>query len=499
MPTSYQSSIRKKLMLLFTATASVTVLIACTTLWVYEFVHYRSALRREESAMAQLIADSSAPALLFGDAAAANETLALLRADPRVQTACIYDKGGLVMARFHSGQSAVGCPGATSAASRFTRKHLTIFRLIDVKGDLVGSLYMEVGLAEMYALLAHFAEMGAGVLLMATIFALGLSSVLERLISHPIIHLTEVATRVSTGGNYLLRAQRVSNDETGMLIDQFNVMMERIQQREAELQSAHDGLEGKVAERTRDLEAAKLAAEESNRAKSSFLANMSHELRTPLNAIIGYSEMLHEDAADAGIASMTEDLDKVLRSARHLLGLISDILDLSKIEAGQMSVNCEPAMTADLLYEVMSTAEVLTKRNRNTLVQMEPVWHGMMMVDVLRFRQCLLNLIGNACRFTEDGKISIGVEQKMEGDGSWVLWKIRDTGVGIAAEDHGKLFRTFSQVDASSTRRFGGSGLGLAISQQLCHAMGGHITLESVLGQGSTFTIHIPESVSSAL
>ena len=499
MATSYKQSIRKKLTLLFTATACITVLIACTTLWVYEFVSYRSTLRTEETATAKLIAQSSAPALVFGDAAAANETLSLLRADPRILTACLYDKRSVVMGRYASAHNDTVCPAAASTGWHFTRRHLFLVEGIAAdEQDPAGSLFLDVSLEEMYAQLLRFAETGLCVSLLSTLFAFVLASMLQHVISRPILHLTEIATQVSRGGSYLLRAERISDDETGVLMEQFNIMMERIQQREEELRAAHDGLETKVEERTRDLEAAKLAAEESNRAKSAFLANMSHELRTPLNAIIGYSEMLYEDALDAGNSAEREDLEKILRSARHLLRLISDILDLSKIEAGQMSVECEPVLTSDLLQDVITTGEVLVKKNRNVLATVQPLFSGMMNVDVLRFRQCLLNLLGNACKFTEDGTISFAIERTEEEGVPWILWRIRDTGVGISAEDHAKLFRTFSQVDGSATRRFGGSGLGLAISQQLCQKMGGRITLESELGKGSTFTIHIPEYVATA-
>jgi signal transduction histidine kinase len=219
---------------------------------------------------------------------------------------------------------------------------------------------------------------------------------------------------------------------------------------------------------------------------------MSHELRTPLNAIIGYSEMLHEDAQAAGSESMTGDLDKVLFSARHLLALISDILDLSRIEAGEMTVFPELVSASSLLSEVLPTAEILAKRNDNILETGEEMWDGKLLVDPTRFRQCLLNLVSNSCKFTEHGRITIDVREEDKKGEPWVLWSIRDTGPGISAEGLKRLFQTFSQVDSSSTRKHGGSGLGLAISQQLCHAMGGYISVESEPGKGSTFTIHIP-------
>jgi signal transduction histidine kinase len=502
----YRVSIRRKLILLFTTTASVSVLIACATLWAYQFVHYRTTLQTEESATAQLLADSSAPALLFNDAIAANETLAVLRADPRIETACLYDKWGSVVAQFNPGTKAAVCPPISLEETHFAQSHLLIFRRITIRNEPIGNLYIEVSLAEMYASLLHFGETGICVLIVTTIFAYGLSSLLQRIISDPIIHLTRVATQVSDQGNYLLRAKSISEDEIGMLIGQFNAMMDKIQQREADLQRAHSTLEDTVTIRTRDLRteiaerkqiegdlfAAKLVAEESNRAKSSFLATMSHELRTPLNAIIGYSEMLQEDAQSAGEVSASNDLGKILDSARHLLSLISDVLDFSKIEAGQMNMHLELVSTSSLLRDVLPTAEILARQNCNELHVDEQIADRLLLVDPIRFRQCLLNLLSNACKFTENGAISIRVKYQHIDENDWILWSISDTGIGIAPNMLGKLFQTFSQVDSSLTRKFGGSGLGLVISQQFCRAMGGYIAVESEPSVGSTFTIYIP-------
>lgn len=506
MPAFYGQSIRKKLILLLTSIASLTVLVACTTLWIYQLVHDRQAVSSEETSTARLVAESSAPALLFNDAAAANETLAVLRADPRIRMACLYDASGRMIASLKTRVTASTCPVNMVPEVRFTRRNLLILRRIEFQNVLTGYLYLQVSLSEMYRLLLRFAETAICVLLLASVFALGLSSLLERIISGPILHLTRVATRVSTENNYALRARSDSEDETGLLIDQFNAMMDRIEERENDLTQAHVELEDKVRERTqdlsneiaerklieRDLENAKLAAEQSSRAKSAFLANTSHELRTPLNAIIGYSEMMLEDAQTENAGERRQDLERVLVSAHHLLSVIGDILDLSKIEAGKMKIQLETALAGDLLAEVLPTAEVLAKKKNNTLRCAPNLWDGPMFVDPLRFRQCLLNLLSNACKFTEAGEITIAVQKVRKQDSDWVLWSVRDTGMGISQEDRAKLFQAFSQADSSITRRYGGSGLGLTISQQFCHAMGGYITVDSQVGVGSTFTLHVP-------
>jgi signal transduction histidine kinase/CheY-like chemotaxis protein len=238
--------------------------------------------------------------------------------------------------------------------------------------------------------------------------------------------------------------------------------------------------------------AAKEAAEEANRAKSAFLANMSHELRTPLNAIIGYSEMLQEDAQEAGQAQTIADLGKIIFSGKHLLSLINDVLDLSKIEAGKTELRMEPFMAGAILNEVIDTAEALARTNHNKLVGRCEFSKVTMMTDRVKFRQVLLNLLSNACKFTENGTITVDVTlSELEGE-LWIHWQVRDTGIGISQSQRNKLFLPFSQVDQSTTREYGGSGLGLAISQRLCQMMGGYIDVESEPGNGSTFTIHLP-------
>jgi signal transduction histidine kinase/sensor domain CHASE-containing protein len=244
----------------------------------------------------------------------------------------------------------------------------------------------------------------------------------------------------------------------------------------------------------------KAVAEAANQAKSVFLANMSHELRTPLNAIIGYSEMLVEEAEDTGEESLGADLRKIQASGRHLLMLINDILDLSKIEAGRMELHLEP-FEIDLLVEnVVGAVRPLLEKNGNTLTVHCPAGLGLMESDLIKVRQALLNLLSNAGKFTERGVITLDVERDAGSDGDWVIFKVSDTGIGITPEQMGRLFQPFVQADSSTTRKYGGSGLGLAISQRFCQMMGGDITAQSegVPGQGSTFTIRLPASVGVA-
>ena len=239
-------------------------------------------------------------------------------------------------------------------------------------------------------------------------------------------------------------------------------------------------------------------AEIANQAKSAFLANMSHELRTPMNAIIGYSEMLIEDAADLEPDEFVADLQKILSAGKHLLGLINDVLDLSKIEAGKMTLFLEDFDVSACLDGVVATVKPLLERNGNRLQLNLPEELGAMHADVTKVRQCLLNLLSNASKFTENGTVTLQVDVMDDSDQpsrSLLRFMVADTGIGMTEQQMGKLFQSFSQADSSTTRKYGGTGLGLAISRRFALLMGGDISVESVLDEGSTFSLTLPRLV----
>ncbi|MDY6802947.1 MAG: ATP-binding protein [Cyanobacteriota bacterium] len=260
----------------------------------------------------------------------------------------------------------------------------------------------------------------------------------------------------------------------------------------------------------------KQEAEAANRAKSVFLANMSHELRTPLNAIIGYSEIMLEDAVDLGLETSIPDLTKIQTAGRHLLSIINDILDLSKVEAGKMELHMEPFDIESLIDNVLSTIQPTIEKNCNVLevIFEDPI--ELIRADLTKLRQVILNLLSNAAKFTENGKITLkvreatdeekqGIEARKkdcdrlkDGKRQYILISVADTGIGISYEHLEHLFEPFTQADSSTTRKYGGTGLGLAISRHFCKMMGGDISVESELGKGSVFTVTLPVKIETS-
>ncbi|MFM7320635.1 MAG: response regulator [Armatimonadota bacterium] len=297
-------------------------------------------------------------------------------------------------------------------------------------------------------------------------------------------------------GDYGLQIPSARKDELGRLAREFNAMSSNlavaqteVARRTAELE-ARDGALRQANERLVESEQNALAA---SRTKSEFLAKMSHELRTPLKAIIGYSEMLQEEAADMGEPAFVTDLERIRSAGKHLLALINDILDLSKIEAGKMEIHLETFLVDAMVRDVVSTVQPLVEKNRNRLaVAVDPA-SGEMHSDLVKVRQMLFNLLSNASKFTHEGALALRVLRAEREGEAWIVFEVEDSGIGMTEEQMGKLFQDFSQVDSSTSRNYGGTGLGLAITKRFGEMLGGRVHVRSVPGTGSTFTLELPE------
>ncbi len=482
------TSLKAKLTLLTMFTSGVALLISVVLFDINDVRAFRRSTERDLQSLADVIGASAISSLDFDDEVAAAKALAPLEHKPNILTAVIYTKDDKVLGQYsrNTGSKIQSSPARGADGFRYENGRLLVFKPIQRGGNRLGTIFVEADMSELqHALVMNYAKIGAAILLGAMLVAFILSSWLQRLISKPILALADTTRVVSEQKNYSVRAVKHSEDEIGFLIDRFNEMLGEMEK--------HEKTMVEVNEQLRQSQQQALAATE---AKSQFLANMSHELRTPLNAIIGYSELLEEEAQDSGNQQFVADLEKIQGAGKHLLALINDILDLSKIEAGKMELYLETFDLKTMLEDVVSTTRLLLQKKSNRLEVHVPPGLGAMRGDLTKVRQALFNLLSNASKFTEHGIITLtAARETAGGGGDWIVLQVKDTGIGMTREQLGRMFQAFSQADASTVRKYGGTGLGLAITRHFCRLMGGDVTVASQTGVGSTFTLRLPAEV----
>jgi signal transduction histidine kinase/CheY-like chemotaxis protein len=515
-----QAPIRQKTTAIAMLVSTLVLLLMLVAFILTEVISYRQTLVDKTYSLAEILGRNLKNSLTFRDPPGAESILASLRAEDSIEAAYVFDRTGKPFAYYMHPEKAVGKgrPGGLAMDGgelqglveefrpfhHFTLTSLSLLHPIEVDGRPMGMVFIQSDLRPLYERLQWFAVAALLVFGFSLLLAYLLSSRLQEFISRPLVDLVGMMAAVSRDQNFSLRAQRQSRDEIGQLIDGFNEMLAHIEQRDHELDGHRQRLEDLVAQRTvelrktnedlrrvvSELEKAKTLAEEASRTKSQFLANMSHEIRTPMIGVLGMTELLSRTGLDDRQRAL---VNTVYSSGEALLSILNDILDFSKIEAGRLELE---KVSFDLRLCIEDAVQLLAERAFAKGLELICVIDDKLPLQVYgdpgRLRQILLNLLGNAIKFTSSGEVTVQIAGLMEErQHLWFRIEVKDTGIGIAPEQRSQIFESFHQADNSTSREFGGTGLGLTIVRQLTEMMGGQVGLDSDLGCGSTFWVHL--------